>query len=293
MNVILRRRKLGFTSCKYIKENLVERFSKEDTIIVRNYRIGNRRWNYPGSANVLFRWGCTSDFPNEVCVNNSEHIHNVNDKIRFRRLCQEGEDISIPKTFYSKSEVRDNDGEFNFPLIGRRKYHHQGRHMKVINNLYDLDSDYSSEYWSEYIPKDREFRYYVFFGRLIAVVEKIPANPSDIAWNRFQGENIFHNVRWNDWDLKCGREALKVQQAVKLDFGGIDIMLKDRQPYVLEMNSAPTLTTEYRQLVFSRGFNWVINEVENTGSKPSHYELPAPHSIESYRGLIHPCLEEE
>ncbi len=292
MNVILRRRRLGFTSCRTIKEHLVHTFNKRDTVIVRNYRIGNRRWNYPQRAEVLFRWGCTSDFPNEVCVNQSEYIHNVNDKIRFRRLCQGGGDISIPKTFYSKSEVREGEGDFTYPLIGRRKYHHQGRQMKVIRNPRDLDNDYSSEYWSEYINKDKEFRYYVFFGRVIAVAEKIPSNPSDIAWNRFQGDNIFHNVRWDSWDLKCGREALKVQQAVELDFGGIDIMLKGRQPYVLEMNSAPTLTTEYRQLVFSKGFNWVIDRVEETGRKPNHYDLPDPHSIESYRGLIHPCLED-
>ena len=67
MHIILRRRKLGLEATNSIKENMVE--SYDNVLIVRNDRI---RKSTP-SAEILFRWGCTSYFPHEICINESRH----------------------------------------------------------------------------------------------------------------------------------------------------------------------------------------------------------------------------
>ena len=48
----------------------------------------------------------------------------------------------------------------------------------------------SQAYYSEYIPKEKEFRVYIFNKKVIGIAEKIPKNKSDIAWNSHCGADF-------------------------------------------------------------------------------------------------------
>jgi glutathione synthase/RimK-type ligase-like ATP-grasp enzyme len=296
ITAILRKRKLGKVSCEAVQKFIKEKFNK-DIFVIRN----DISQNLPDRVDLLIRWGCTSEFPYKsdsyITINDSKSIHAVGDKAESRKIMQEN-NISVPISFFNKKEITDyfcNTGlcntDFDIPLlIGRPRTHHQGRNIAQINNLDELDNDNISEYWSEFIDKDREFRVFVFFGKVIAVAEKIPTDKTKIAWNKFGKGSSFVNVKWKEWPIEVCKEALKSSQLFNIDFCGVDVMLAYDKPYILEINSAHSLSSEYRQNCFTKAVNWLIDYVEENNEKPDNFVLDE--IVTCYKQLIHPCMVE-
>jgi len=281
MNIaILRRRGLGKGSCLGIQRFLLEDFNRDVNIIMND--------NIPkDNFDICIRWGCTSTIIANHIVNKAKFIHLANNKKESRMLLQNS-GVSVPRSIFSK----ENDLTINYPLIGRQEYHSQGRNLKVINNLEELENDNTSAYWSEYISKEKEFRVYTFFGKVILVAEKVPTEKGkkEIAWNRYLGNSSFENVRWNEWPIKVCVEALKAIEVIPIDFSGVDVMVKGNNVYILELNSAMSLTSDYRKQCFSKAFNWLFGKVEELGKLPEHY--PLPDNVRNYRDLIHSAIKE-
>jgi len=282
MNVVLRRRKLGLGSCNGIKQ-----FSKEGITWVRNDRPIPQ-------AEYTFRWGCTSNIPNDtIIVNEAKAIHYVADKRQFR-LDTAAKDLA-PKTwesFYDGDEWGQLDeGQPHYqPLIVRRATHHQGRFLhvpKTYDEMYAICKRYGegNYYISEYIPKVAEFRVFIVQGRVVWVAQKTPANPDAVAWNVAQGGR-FDNVRFDQWPLRAIRVAREAFLLSGLDFGGVDVMVDaDNKPYVLEINSAPSQTSPYRQECTAKAFDYIVKHGK------------APINIIQERGgwkkWVHPAISEE
>jgi glutathione synthase/RimK-type ligase-like ATP-grasp enzyme len=284
---ILRRRKLGKGSCLAIKKNLKEIYNKDITILRNDINQITERTGY--ERDLLIRWGCTDSTTVGIVINKAEHIHAVNDKSRCRRQLQDN-GISVPMSFFNKEDAIQylhgvGQGQ---KLIGRRQFHHQGRHIVCVNHPDGVRMDNSSNYWSEYIPKEHEYRVFTFFGRVTIVAEKIPTDHSRIAWNNFGGGSTFVNVRWDNWPIKACVEALKAANLIGIDFSGVDVMTLGDKVYILELNSAHSLTSEYRQKTFSKCLNWLIDKCEN--GRPDHYQFPE--RIRKYRDIILPYLVE-
>lgn len=275
--IILRRRKLGRTSCKEIKN-----FSKHDVKVVRNDKYNSlvsiHKFNY------LFRWGCTSPVLEDCCIiNKVKAIHLVNDKTTFRDILND--EGLCPKTWF---DIWDDN--ITYPCIIRPKNHHQGRKLFFCNNHSELHgvafSCGENYYISEYIDKVAEYRVFVVQGRCVCVAKKTPADENTIAWNVAQGGK-FENVRWSDWPLKAVKTSIQAFNLSGLDFGGVDVMVdKDGNCYVLEINSAPSLTSHYRQECFAKAFDYIIeNGVKHFQNID---ELPKG----GYQKFIHPAIKE-
>lgn len=275
MNILLRRRKLGRTSCREIS-------ARTNIVTVRNDKLADQDINY------LFRWGCTSQCDAKHTINKAEAISLANDKkatrIKLAPLRNKDKPI-IPQTWGHWDEWMDVE---HLPVIVRADHHAQGRSLffcnteqeisQAILKLQRLGKDY---YISEYIEKEAEYRVFVAQGRVVWVTKKTPANPADIAWNVAQGGR-FDNVRFNDWPLKACRIAMMTVEAVGLDFGGVDVMQKGKDFYVLEVNSAPSMTSEYRQSTTAKVFQHIVDNGNIT--------YPSPVKLNSYKDCIHPCL---
>ena len=280
---ILRRRKLGMSSCREAAKYARELFDTPIKVLRNDKGVANEE--------VVVRWGCTSTLGGNVkaVINPTKHIHRVADKVGCRKLLQEA-GVSVPKTIFRDNGVIPgdlfDDGKI---LIGRRATHSQGRHMKVITTMEELFEDKTSAYWSEYIPKEKEYRVYCGFGRVLAVAEKIAEDKTQIAWNHAQGGSIFHNVKWKDWPREMCMEALRAQKACKIDFTGIDMMVLGDDYYVLELNSAPSLTSVYRQKIFAKFYTWIWNEYQTNETKPTHFDLPKKNN---WGSLILPFIKE-
>lgn len=273
MNIILRRKRLGRTSTRELCKHT------QNLTPIRNDLLYKKKKE---PVQWLFRWGCTSICNAEHTVNKATAISLANNKTQTRRLLSEYQKTLkkniIPKTWY---DVEDNT--ITYPCIIRAEHHAQGRELYLCNNKEELvQYTYLPNYYiTEYISKEKEYRVFVAQNRVVWVTEKTPGNPNDIAWNVAKGGR-FDNVRWNDWPLRACRIALQTIEAVDLDFGGVDIIKDNNNYYVLEVNTAPSQTSPYRQECTGKAFQNIINT--------SNILYPTPNKINLYRDCIHPSL---
>lgn len=159
--------------------------------------------------------------------------------------------LPIPRVI-EKNEVislSDND----FPILGRKSFHTKGRDVVVIKSKGDIDT--RSDYYLKYIPKWSEYRVHVFDGVAEVVAAKTHDN-KDVAkknpvWNEDSGwKQYTYTGEHLDKLKKLGEDAIK---ALGYDFGAVDIIRRDKEFYILEVNSAPGLIPE-RQKVYADYF---------------------------------------
>jgi predicted ATP-grasp superfamily ATP-dependent carboligase len=268
---ILRRQKLGNTSCREISKK-----SQHEIKIIRNDKI-----NPSEKFDLIVRWGTTSDINSDNFLNHTDAIRSVNNKVGCRtKMLDAG--ISCPQI-----------NNIDYPFILRPTLHSQGKDLYLCNNIEDFNNGVAKlkgrpHYISEYIKKDEEWGIFVFQGRISSMIKKEPKTEeakNAIAWNVSQGSHTFENVNWDQWDIKVALESLKAMKLFNLDFGRVDVIVKDGVPYVLEINSAHSLTSEYRQTIFAKCLDWFIEK-----GKPSN-ELDYE-NCKSYKSIIHPSLRE-
>lgn len=266
--VILRRRKLGRTSVRELSAK-----STTGILGMRNDGV------FPSDVNLIFRWGCTSNVPTQNVVNTAEAIHLASDKAECRRVFGE----LSPKTWF---DCRDLG--ITYPCIVRPRHHHQGRHLYVCRTPGEVTNAAGrcgvGYYISEFIDKVAEYRVFVVQGRCVCVAKKTPADSTTVAWNVAQGGR-FDNVRWDEWPLKAVKVSIQAFNRTGLDFGGVDVMIdREGNCYVLEINSAPSLTSEYRQSCFAKAFDYIVQH--GKAHFPSIDDLPRG----GYRKFIHPAI---
>ena len=272
MATIIRRRGLGMSSCKGIAE-----FSKKGIGWIRNDKELL-------ADDLYIRWGCTSNVPAKNVLNTAAAIHEVNDKTGFRKVLDDKE--LCPATWFDVDDVPE-DIRRGKGVIVRPAKHAQGRNVHLCYRFGELQVAAAKcghgYYISEYVEKAEEYRVAVVQGRAVWVAKKTPADKDAIAWNVAKGGR-FDNVRWNDWPLKVVRIAIESFNCSSLDFGGVDVMVgKDGSVTVLEINSAPSLTSPYRQECMAKSFDYIIEKGKE--------RIPLINQKGGYLKFIHPALE--
>jgi len=284
-SVFLRRKKLGKTSTEGIAANM------EEAVVIRNWL--DDPW--PDKVDYVFRWGCTSNLPRKLnVINQASAIHLAGNKKLFRGLMAQRSPEITPRTWFSAVDAADS---FSYPDVGtvivRPATHSQGRDLWVFelgddgedeDNLFEKCEELGegNYYISELINKVAEYRVFVCSGRAVWVARKTPGNPEDIAWNVAQGGR-FDNVRWGEWPLSAVRASIEAFNHSGLDFGGVDVIIdEDGRPFIIEINSAPSQTSPYRQECVAKAFSWIVNNGrDHIPVGPEGKYLP----------LIHPSLD--
>lgn len=274
MAYIIRRRRLGATSCRAIRD-----LSETGIRLFRNDA------ELP-EDDLVFRWGCTSNVPVRRVVNRAAAIHKVSDKRGFRLLLDEHE-IGSMETYGS---VEDAARNVTYPVVVRPQTHSRGRNVHVCNTYEEMQAaaDRYGEggyYISPLVNKVAEYRVFCVSSRAICVAQKTPGNPEDVAWNVAQGGR-FDNVRWGNWPLRAVKIALQAFELSELDFGGVDVMVDGAgECYILEINSAPSLTSPYRQQCFTKAFDYIVRNGKD--------KIPLVQRLGGYRKFIHPAVCED
>ena len=287
MFYILRRKGLGLGSTKAIKE-----LSQHEIHVIRNDKLPEFT-----DDDVVLRWGTTANLMEQpptstniyTCrvLNKANNISLVNNKKQFRALLQEEFPNNIPKTWFDL----DNP-HIKYPCILRPSTHAQGKHLFYCNNFLNLNKYYekyfdfklNNYYISEYIPKVAEYRVCFIQGLVAWVANKIPANPETIAWNVAKGGK-FENVKWKNWPIDVIETAYQAYIISGLYLGGVDVMVdKDGRSYVLEINSAPSHTSPYRQSCTTKCIDYGI-----THNMFKHY--PPDDNFKKYSKWLHPALK--
>lgn len=220
---------------------------------------------------ALIKWGnrIQVDDLAKVVYNTSEAVKNASVKNIARRLFAENE-VGCPLNITPQT-ARD---KVVFPIIGRPLIHHQGKNFYTFNTWEEFIAHYNvhkkDHYYSNFVPKVKEFRAHVAHGKILALLEKPrPEDPNMIAWNHAQNAGAWEIVKWKDYgrqgmngkdnDLRLCQTIMKAMEAVGLDFGAVDVVItEDGTPYVLEINTAPELTnSEYSAAKYARYFDWI------------------------------------
>jgi glutathione synthase/RimK-type ligase-like ATP-grasp enzyme len=284
MTTILRKPKLGKYCTKAFAEKMTTpvRIMRYDRAHLRRFR------GYPDDTDLLIRWGCTAQSPVTNVLNTVEAIKEVNDKTAFRvKLAQ----LNLaPITFTQYNFISDYDWVFarGLKLVVRPRHHAQGRHVYLVSNLDELNEAKwrcgDGWYASLFINKVAEYRVFVGSGRAVWVAKKTPADENAIAWNVAHGGR-FDNVRFGEWPLKVVKTAILAFNASQLDFGGVDVMVDaDNNCYVLEINSAPSQISPYRNSCVAKYFDYVV---ENGKER-----IPLQEERGGWRKFIHPSITE-
>ena len=275
MFYILRRRGLGLSSTKAIKE-----LSQHDITVVRNDALPTFKDN-----DVILRWGCTSIAPTPpltITLNKSAAISIANNKSFFRNVLQENAPEIVPKTWFNYLSA-----SITYPCILRPGTHAQGKYLYYCKNYVDLTNAITKVnhyYISKYIPKVAEYRVCFIQGLVAWVANKIPKDPQAIAWNVAQGGK-FENVSWKKWPIDVIETAYKAYKLSGLYLGGVDVMVdKDGRSYVLEINSAPSHTSPYRKQCTTKCIDYGI-----TYKNFAH--LPPDENFKKYSKWLHPALK--
>lgn len=279
MTILLRRRKLGNTSCREIAR-LAATLGTMISVL-RNDRP------VPLGHDTLIRWGCTSEVPIRNVINTTAAIHQVNDKLGFRRTLNEAG--LCPQTWFNVNDYPFMQWPADILRAGvvvRPSRHAQGRRLHVANNEGDLRAfcgRYPGGYYiSKLINKVAEYRVFVVQGRAVAVAQKTPGNPQDVAWNVARGGR-FDNVHWDNWPLKAVKTSIEAFNLSQLDFGGVDVMVDaEGNCYVLEINSAPSLTSPYRQECMAKALVHILRHGKD--------RIPLIEGRGGYRKFIHPAV---
>lgn len=279
MNVLFRRRKLGNGSCRGIAAA-----STTGLTMLRNDAP------FPAGVEYVFRWGCTSNVPeNAKVVNSAKAIHWCSNK-RQGRLDMQAAGVNVPQTWASEAfRLETTWSSRNVPLsdqfVARPAAHAQGRQLNVGN--FDTLQVYPGGYVSRLINKVAEYRVMVICNRVAWVAKKTPGNPEDVAWNVARGGR-FDNVRWGDWPMAAVKEALAAAKVSGADFCGVDVMMDaEGKAYVLEVNSAPSQTSEYRQKCVAKCFDYIV------GHGKDHFPDINWSPRTSWKSTIHPSLKAE
>lgn len=280
-HLILRRRKLGMTSCKEIAAHIPY------CGVVRN----DKAIPSPiGEGSYAIRWGCTSNLPaGYKIINKAAAIHLVNDKTAFRKVLMEKQDVNdplVPDTWFDLYEVEADD----FPVVVRPEKHSRGRMLflcETFDELVDAVEQCGDGYYiTKFVKKVAEYRVAVVSGRAVWVAAKTPADPDAVAWNVAKGGR-FDNVGWGNWPLKVVRKAIEAYKHSGLDFGGVDVMVDaENNVYILEINSAPSQTSPYRQQCMGKGLAYLVaNNIRG--------DIPLVEERGGWRKFIHPAVSEE
>jgi D-alanine-D-alanine ligase len=130
-----------------------------------------------------------------------------------------------------------------FPCVGRPDKHRAGQGFYLCHNRHQAvaAARRGASHFLAFIEAGREFRVHVAFGQSIKLAEKIGGDPiiKNFSYgSRFMYPADFHHKQ------SLRRVAKAAVAALGLDFGAVDIIFKDGSFYVLEVNTAPSLTSQ-------------------------------------------------
>lgn len=165
-------------------------------------------------------------------------ISNSTDKRHMRALFAEN-DVPMPEYYSASHAAAMESGSSDFPIVGRPDHHTQGRGFWLCNTPEDVqralkgtERKAGATHFMEFIQADKEVRVHIFKGKSIRMAEKL-----------FNDEG-YTTVKPTGDEAERGaarRAAKRAVRALGLDFGAVDILVKEGQPYVLEVNAAPGL----------------------------------------------------
>lgn len=191
----------------------------------------------PRAGDLIINWG-SSAHPFETCLNRHSVGAASNKLHAFQHLQLAG--VRIPRFWSNPNEIPE---DVRWPVVCRTVLNgHSGRGIVMAASRAEL---VAAPLYTEYVPKEHEFRVHVVGGAVVAVQRK--ARRLDVEapnWQIRNHANGFNFAREGfETPPDVVEQALASIMALGLDFGAVDVLWNQRRglAYVLEVNTAPGL----------------------------------------------------
>ena len=255
---------------------LLDRRRGKNGQFFRVYKDGSLRTYTTVAASKLnlkgtvVRWGNRVELPMQGCViyNTAAAVGNAANKKRAREILQKA-GIDIPKLV-----TPQNFENSDLPIIARPSYHFAGKNVVILKTKDDFLSHYKINnnkgwYYSKVIWKDREIRVHCAHGKVLLALDKSkPKDKNCIAWNLADNE-VWTVIPWEKYVYNWCKKALAALEALGLDFGAVDMVIKDGKSYVLEVNTSAGLGDgDYTKKRYAMYMKWLFRK----GSKREHWD---------------------
>jgi glutathione synthase/RimK-type ligase-like ATP-grasp enzyme len=240
-----------------------------------------RSFDQPSLNNrVVVRWGTREEFDTSgaIVYNKSLAIQNASDKKLMRKLLAEN-GVKVPK-----SVTPHNENHADYPIIARPSSHSKGSNFVVLLGRAEFIDHYHRNerhgwYYSAFYNKEHEYRFHVAHGKVLGIMQKPRPNNGSIAWNRAINDDGFEYVNWDRLNdvphlAEGAYQSTKAVEALGLDFGGVDVMCKGDDAVVIEVNTAPSVSTsEYMSERWAKYLDWLFkSEDRREHFKPENGE---------------------
>jgi len=218
-------------------------------------------------------------YPAAKTINPASAIQLASAKADARFKLQE-HGVAIPETvWYNDGVGVVNLLEKHHAVVVRPYKHRAGKDFYLCNSTEEVADAVNQiranggdrPYVSQYIKKTAEYRVHVAHGLALLVNKKEARNLDGYKqpiWNHAVAGFYFRVIGQNQWRISAVRLAIQAVECLGLDFGAVDI-LYNGQPYVCEVNTAPSLE-DYAATRYAEYFDWLIS----TEGKVGHFPLP-------------------
>lgn len=192
------------------------------------------------NKHFVINWGCSKLLNNMhkgYILNHPRAVANAINKLRTFQILQE-RDVPVPD--YTTDKQKANEWlSLGHKVVCRLNLSsHGGDDIVVVRSNESLPD---APLYTKYHKKKHEFRVHVFKDKVIAYSEKKMKRESPPTNNLIRNHDngwvfCITNILHRD-DVK--QSAINAVAALGLDFGGVDVILSDDKPIVLEINTAP------------------------------------------------------
>jgi len=206
----------------------------------------------PPHLEAVVRWDSRVDAHAGTTVNTAAAVRLSRNKkesrVKLEGLC--------PTTWFKIEDLQ-------YPCIIRPKRHFGARKFFIVSNYVEARTATKvcrkNWYASPIIPKEKEYRVFVFCGKVIKVVRRFHEDPTQLAWNIANGGKSVR-IRKENWPEEVTKVAVTAGQRLDLGWYAVDVIVDAAgKPYVLELNTAPGLDREKTIENFSKMFGGILD----------------------------------
>lgn len=151
------------------------------------------------------------------------------------------------------------------PVLGRQRHHVGGRDIILVMQPEEIQGRIAAgaEFFTQFIPSIAEYRTWVYRRRHLGTYQKVLTRPTQFRGigRNYNNGFSFQLVHSEQIPPEVPELAGRAVDALGLDFGATDIIRGvDGNFYVLEVNTAPGIESDGRQVVQALGQkiqNWI------------------------------------
>lgn len=205
--------------------------------------IKREKSKFVGKANkVVINWGCSGIHNPEVMkckiLNHPDNVSNAANKLKTFQVLSEAGVATPPFATTKEGAVALFKASSGAVFCRTKLTGNSGEGIVVAEKEEDL---VDAKLYTAWLNKKREYRVHVVGGK--AIMSQIKMKKKDAEGDRYvKNHNNGYTFAFNvDEEIPqfIIEESLKAIEALKLDFGAVDIISFRGKPYVLEVNTAP------------------------------------------------------